>query len=506
MIKKRIIFSKYEKLFLLLILLISTFLHFYLLNTHLHFNLDEGYMSFTIRNIIYLHHFPTVGPGGSIGNGIYHGAFFYYLFLIPGILSNFNPLGFAYFVVILSIISDVLLYISIREVYGKLVSILTVIFYVFSYNVIVYSRWEWNPNTIPFFTILSLFSLIYGIKTYKDTNNNISNDINNKESVIEYLRKRKSLIYFSIFYFSIGAITQLHIAGWVMYPVAILILFDTRKYIKNIRYYLIYTLSFLFPMIPTIFHELKYKFPMIKGILLFILQHKSGNIFISLSKGIGNYAFFINDIFKIPPEITGFLTIFGIFLIYLEIKENKKEKINSNKKNHTYTDSDTKEMISILSKYILYILFFAYIMYSEYPGDIHHIHYAEFLFPIFPLLASLSIIFLVRLKQEFAVICLIIVSMFIYSNLILFKEGIVNGIQEYRTENIICSDIKNSIKTNTADVNINNTINNPVYLQYICLISYNISLNSNSLDRFIVYTNWINNTSVIQIKNTYIKR
>ena len=72
-------------------------------------------MSQAIKDIGQNGNYTLTGPLSSFGNGIYHGAFYYYLFKIPGILVNYNPVGLAATSAIFSIISVWLLYESVKN-------------------------------------------------------------------------------------------------------------------------------------------------------------------------------------------------------------------------------------------------------------------------------------------------------------------------------------------------------------------------------------------------------
>lgn len=149
---------------LVIILLIGTFSRFYKINSYMTFLGDEGRDAIIVRNLL-VHADPIlIGPGTSVGS-MYLGPLYYY-FMAPFLfLSNFSPVGPAIGVALLGILTIYLVYIIGREWFGQKAGLIAASLYAISPTVIIYSRSSWNPNIMPFFALLAIYSIW---KVWKD--------------------------------------------------------------------------------------------------------------------------------------------------------------------------------------------------------------------------------------------------------------------------------------------------------------------------------------------------
>ena len=437
--------KNYAILILTLCIIISIIFHFYLLPSHLHFAGDEATMSQAIKQIVVDHRFPSVGPSASLGNNIYHGAFFYYLFLIPGILTSFNPLGFAIFTAWLSILAIIPLYIAIYKVYGTNVALFTSFIYAISFNINFYGRWEWNPNTIPVFTILTLFAFVMILENKK--------------------------YYLLLATFSIAAITQLHITGYVVFPLLIYILIVTRRKIMDLKIYILSACTFFIPIAPTIIHEFKHKFEMLRAIL-YILLHPTTHISLwsHIQHGWSTMLFIFYEIVQIDQSILYVCIVIGLGILCTSLFQQKN-------KNASYT-----------SGFFLIILLLSFLMYAFYPSVVF-LHYGEHLFPIFVILLGLTLDSFFRYKETLVAGGLLLL-MLIYNNLASFNENVINGEKSFYFNKIIC----NTIKKN-GDIRVSLIVNgelNPKPVSYICENEYNIIIASDGTKTYSVHTDYKN--------------
>lgn len=100
-----------------------------------------------------------IGPQTSIGD-MYLGPFYYYLIAPFLFLYNFNPVGPAIFVAVLSIITTYLLYLIGKKYFHLQVGLLSALLFAISPVVIKYSNFSWNPNIMPLFSLLFVYFLL----------------------------------------------------------------------------------------------------------------------------------------------------------------------------------------------------------------------------------------------------------------------------------------------------------------------------------------------------------
>lgn len=101
-----------------------------------------------------------IGPQTSIGN-IYLGPYYYYFFVVPGLLiANFNPIGPAIIIALLGVSTVLLIFLVSRQWFNLKVAYIASFLYAISPVVIKYSNFSWNPNIMPFFALLFIYSII----------------------------------------------------------------------------------------------------------------------------------------------------------------------------------------------------------------------------------------------------------------------------------------------------------------------------------------------------------
>jgi Dolichyl-phosphate-mannose-protein mannosyltransferase len=160
-IKSWITDHKLEFILLILILAIGAFMRLYKISGYMTFLGDEGRDVIIVKRLLTEFHPPLIGPGTSIGN-MYLGPAYYYMMALPLLLANFNPVGPAIFIALLSILTIFFIWYVAREWFpsekvnwGALTGALL---YAISPVVIIYSRSSWNPNIMPFFALLTIYS------------------------------------------------------------------------------------------------------------------------------------------------------------------------------------------------------------------------------------------------------------------------------------------------------------------------------------------------------------
>ena len=148
------------------VFLIGLFLRLYKLNAFVTFLGDQGRDTIVIKRILTFEHLTAIGPPTSIGQ-VYLGPFYYY-FIAPWLfLFNFNPLGLAFGVAFISSIFIIINYFIVSDLFNKKIAFLSSVFLTFSTIIIEFSRFSWNPNLLPYFSLLFFYFYIKSIKNKK---------------------------------------------------------------------------------------------------------------------------------------------------------------------------------------------------------------------------------------------------------------------------------------------------------------------------------------------------
>ena len=153
--------------FLIPIIIAVIFVRTYHFHDWLYFKMDQARDSFLIANAIENgpQELPLLGPRAGateLEEGFLRlGPIFYYFQYISGVIFNStSPDVLAYPDLFFSILALPLLYLFCRTYFKRNISLLVVLMYAFSFLVIQYSRFSWNPNALPFFTILTFLALL----------------------------------------------------------------------------------------------------------------------------------------------------------------------------------------------------------------------------------------------------------------------------------------------------------------------------------------------------------
>lgn len=149
------------------IIIVAFWLRFYKFEPWLYFKMDQSRDSILITNALengpgYL---PLLGPRAGateVDSGYLRlGPAYYYMQYVSGILSGGNqPASNAYPDLFFSILALPMLYIFARLYFSRFNSLLITAMYAFSFLIIEYSRFAWNPNSLPFFFILAFYGLL----------------------------------------------------------------------------------------------------------------------------------------------------------------------------------------------------------------------------------------------------------------------------------------------------------------------------------------------------------
>ena len=115
---------------------------------------------------------PLLGPRATkVGEDYLRlGPAYYYVLTFSGwLFDSTAPDVFAYPDLLFSILVLPLFYFFLRLYFNRFHSFLGVLLYAFSFLIIQYSRFSWNPNSVPFFLLLSFYALLRFLKTDQAT-------------------------------------------------------------------------------------------------------------------------------------------------------------------------------------------------------------------------------------------------------------------------------------------------------------------------------------------------
>ncbi|MBI4079301.1 MAG: glycosyltransferase family 39 protein [Candidatus Levybacteria bacterium] len=119
---------------------------------------DEGRDAIIVYDILH-GDFTLLGPRSSAAD-FYYGPIYFY-FIAPFLwLFNFNPVGPSVMVAMLGIATVFLVYKIGKEFFGTGAALVAASLYTISPLVVAYARSSWNPNPLPFFSLLIIY-LVY---------------------------------------------------------------------------------------------------------------------------------------------------------------------------------------------------------------------------------------------------------------------------------------------------------------------------------------------------------
>ncbi len=165
-----------KHILLILILFLAAFLRLYRINEYMTFLGDEGRDAIAIYNIVQgigslfqgnielaKEQLTLLGPTASVG-GFFMGPAYFYLAAPFFWLFNSNPVGSSVMVALLSVVTVWFIYKIGKDFFSKKAGLIAALLYTLSPLVIIYSHSSWNPNVMPFFTLLTVYILYKGIQ------------------------------------------------------------------------------------------------------------------------------------------------------------------------------------------------------------------------------------------------------------------------------------------------------------------------------------------------------
>lgn len=243
----------YQSVLIFITVFLAAFLRLYRISDYMTFLGDEGRDVLVAKGILE-GHFTLLGPRASAGD-FFLGPIYYYLMAPFLWLFHFDPVGPAVMIALIGIATVFLIYKISKEFFGFKTAIFASALYTVSPLVIQYSRSSWNPNPMPFVSLLTLYL------TYHAT-------------------QKPSLKRFLLIGFLLGIALQLHyLAVFLIVIVGAFILFarismdNVAVWGKILKYYLQIFIGFLIGLSPFLAFEARHGFPNTRTIIGFVFNN-----------------------------------------------------------------------------------------------------------------------------------------------------------------------------------------------------------------------------------------
>lgn len=282
--------KKPDSLSLVTILLIAAFMRLYRISEYMTFLGDEGRDAIVAREIL-SGNLTLLGPRASAGD-FFLGPIYYYMISPFLLLTQYDPVGPAIMVALFGIATVALVYLFSKEFFGMKAAIISSLLYAISPLVIAYSRSSWNPNPMPFFTLLTFYLLYKAV-------------VGNK------------LKLFAVAGFLIGIMMQLHyLTVFIISIVGLFVLIspfflEKKNKVSSIALHLIKNYSsilggFIFGFSPFLAFEFRHNFPNIKTILGFVFKDNFSSDYITNTSFLSIvydvfFRLFARLLMKFPP-------------------------------------------------------------------------------------------------------------------------------------------------------------------------------------------------------------
>lgn len=365
---------------LLVILFIAAFLRFWRLEELTTFGGDQGY-DFLIAKAITEGKFtllgPKIGPYNNIGN-LYLGPAYYYLIAPWLILFKLDPIGPAFFTILASLVTILLLYIIATKYLSKNIAFLAASLYGFNALLIEQSRATSNPHLIPLFASISIYSYL---KTVED--------------------KAKSFLWPLSAGISMGIAFQLHYLAFSLFLTYAIFTVISKKF-KALS---ISTIGFILSLSGEIFFEVRHGFFITN---IFLAQLKRGHVFSpsEILNHIHDSLSLLNNTFFLGTNLIIGLVIFAI--LYFTALKN----LISNK----------------LFQYLLVSIFIGIICVVIYPGQTM-IHYFATIYVCIILVIAAVIISNFNQKRNFLlrVLATFVITLYFTMNIKAYNLSSQNG-------------------------------------------------------------------------------
>lgn len=214
---------------------------------------DEGRDVLVVKGILE-GNLTLLGPRASAGD-FFTGPIYYYMMTPFLWLWQYDPVGPAIMVGLFGIATVFLVYIVGKQFFNERTGLIAASLYAVSPLVLAYSRSSWNPNTLPFFALLTIFVLYKAVTTVR------------------------SWKYYILTGFLLGICVQLHYISLFLAVAVVISLFLMNWYLngkikilQTLKYYFQIFIGFLIGFAPFLVFEIRHGFPNTQTIFSFITK------------------------------------------------------------------------------------------------------------------------------------------------------------------------------------------------------------------------------------------
>lgn len=149
---------------LILVILLGFGLRVYHFSDWLHFELDQARDARVIDAALEdgPGELPLLGPKAG-GTFLRLGPVYYYMQYASGLVFGGTPAGIAVVVLLASVVSIGIFFLLVRRMFPGWLSLLLTLAFATSEYFVMYGRFAWNPNMLPFFLLLGMYSLLRSV-------------------------------------------------------------------------------------------------------------------------------------------------------------------------------------------------------------------------------------------------------------------------------------------------------------------------------------------------------
>ncbi len=154
---------------LIVIVALGFFLRAYHFSDWLHFELDQARDARVVDAALEggPGELPLLGPKAG-GTFLRLAPGFYYVQYLGGLVFGATPTAYALVVMLLSVASLPLFYLLLRRFFAVWMALGLTLLFSTSAFFVLYGRFSWNPNILPFFMILGMYALLRSVDEYEN--------------------------------------------------------------------------------------------------------------------------------------------------------------------------------------------------------------------------------------------------------------------------------------------------------------------------------------------------
>jgi len=164
---KKFFLKNWELIILFIIIAIAVFLRFSNIFKLQFFTYDQSRDALFVKRMIVDREFRLLGTQTSLP-GMYLPPFYFYTIAPVLWLFRLNPVGIDFYSALIGVLTVPLVYFVANKLFGKPAGIFSAGLFAVSPIVVELTRRAWNPNTLPFFILVSFYFVYQYFKEKKD--------------------------------------------------------------------------------------------------------------------------------------------------------------------------------------------------------------------------------------------------------------------------------------------------------------------------------------------------